>query len=69
MKVASSLVLDLVVGALDFASRLISAWRDTDGSVTATQIRQAAEAVRLDVLTDSAAEAAAAAAASAVKDD
>ncbi|MBK6849008.1 MAG: hypothetical protein IPG96_16230 [Proteobacteria bacterium] len=59
-------MLDLVVGALDFAVRLVRAWRDTGGAVTATQIRQAAEAVRLDVLTDSAAEAAAAA--SAVKD-
>ena len=67
MRVSSSLVLDLIVGALDFAARLIAAWRDTGGAVTATQIRQAAEAVRLDVLTDSAAEAAAAA--SAVNDD
>ena len=66
MKMANALVLDLVVGALDFAVRLITAWRDTGGAVTATQIRQAAEAVRLDVLTDSAAEAAAAA--SAAKD-
>lgn len=60
---ASALVLDLVVGALDFAVRLVRAWRETGGSVTATQIRQAAEAVRLDVLTDAAAEAAAAASA------
>lgn len=66
MKMANALVLDLVVGALDFAVRLVRAWRDTGGAVTATQIRQAAEAVRLDVLTDAAAEAAAAA--SAVKD-
>lgn len=64
MKIASALVLDLVIGALDFASRLVMAWRDTGGAVTATQIRQAAEAVRLDVLTDSAAEAAAAESAS-----
>ena len=63
---ANALVLDLVVAALDFAVRLVRAWRDTGGAVTATQIRQAAEAVRLDVLTDAAAEAAAAA--SAVKD-
>lgn len=63
---ASALVMDLVVGALDFAVRLVRAWRDTGGAVTATQIRQAAEAVRLDVLTDAAAEAAAAA--SAAKD-
>lgn len=63
MKMAHGLVLDLIIGALDFATRLIAAWRDTGGAVTATQIRQAAEAVRLDVLTDGAAEAAAAAAA------
>ena len=63
---ASALVLDLVVGALDFAVRIVRAWRETGGAVTATQIRHAAEAVRLDVLTDAAAEAAASA--SAVKD-